>query len=549
MIKKILKNYIFISITLVFILGIGFLAYWFVKDNINKTYKQEIQILFYKVQNRTDALLSQLLYEYSVKKEDIIKTHKKVLSMIKETKQNPLDINLSNIQDEINKAYKGKPFNIYITNKNLVIKNTTFVKDINFDLSFAKKSFMQHFNDGTAEPCSPLFEKSSKSFLSYTDQYLDADKNNLLQISYSYNKSSIMLNELQKLIDEFSNIVESKAYILVDTGFVNDIILKDFPSYKPSLQEIEDRISQGLNVKNNLKSSSLVVKHINIDDKLYTKMYMRSKSPILDEVNVIFYILLDESGLKRSLNSVDFIGFLLLVLLIVIFYFVFVSRKNETEARKNEKLLKEQDDFITAAVHEIQTPLSTISMYNSFRDDEFGVDENSKTISNSIKRLEFAYEIMSASKLIDIETHETRLLYIVDYIDIVLDKYGRENIRLNIKDEECVVEISEYELQIIIINIINNALKYSYRDKIVDITLDANILMVHNFGEPIKNKTKIFEKNYRENRVVGGHGIGLSLVKTICDKYNIEIKVDSDEKNGTTFKLIFKCHTLDIPTK
>ncbi|RLA58174.1 MAG: sensor histidine kinase, partial [Epsilonproteobacteria bacterium] len=50
---------------------------------------------------------------------------------------------------------------------------------------------------------------------------------------------------------------------------------------------------------------------------------------------------------------------------------------------------------------------------------------------------------------------------------------------------------------------------------------------------------EIFEKFKRGTDYSGGFGVGLSIVKSICDEYGIKIDLKSVIKKGTEFKLIF----------
>ncbi len=65
-------------------------------------------------------------------------------------------------------------------------------------------------------------------------------------------------------------------------------------------------------------------------------------------------------------------------------------------------------------------------------------------------------------------------------------------------------------------------------------------------GQPIEDRKGIFGKYVRENSVVGGHGLGLSIVKEIAKSYDIDIELTSSIEDGTRFSYSFKCHAGDI---
>ena len=104
-------------------------------------------------------------------------------------------------------------------------------------------------------------------------------------------------------------------------------------------------------------------------------------------------------------------------------------------------------------------------------------------------------------------------------------------------------------LSSVIINLIENALKYSF-DKI-DIQLNLKALnnkallqiIDTGCGIPDKEKETIFYKFFRsgnENtRKTKGTGIGLFIVKSICDLHHIKINVLNNQPTGSVFQLQF----------
>ena len=517
------------------------------RENIVTNHEKETEILFYKIKSETSDLLSKLLYQYSTQKEELIKKHQRAVNAINAQINEPLKINLDDIHQTINASEKDSSYNIYITDKNLVIKNTTFKSDIGFDLSFAKQSFDKHYEKGIVGLCTPIFEKSSKRFMSYTDSYLlnsAHEKIGVLQISYTYNDSRNKLLEIQKLISKYPNIKEAQAYMIVDTGFVNDIILKDYPSYKPDLKEILAQIEDGAKVNRKLKNTNLTINMFTKDSTPYKALYVSSTSPILDNTHIVYSILLDESVLKNKLRNLNIFMFLVTILGTVA---ILISAR----MRGKEIKLTEQDQFVQSSMHEIKTPLSVITLNNELRELEFGKDEYSQEIDSALKILKTSFDDMSFSMTGD------KLKYPIERIslaEVVADRaeYFKTIAKSNSKSIETAlnsnitVKMSLVELIRLIDNNLSNAVKYAQSNSTIEIVLNDNSLSFHTIGNPIKDTKRIFDKYFRENTVVGGHGLGLSIVRDIAKKYSIAITLDSDPQNGTTFKYTFKSHTNDI---
>lgn len=510
-------------------------------------HEKDTKILFYKIQNQTSSLLSELLHQYTVQKKILLNKHSIVTQYIKEQKSTPTELDLQSIYKEINSDDTQKPYNIYLTDENLVIRNTTFKKDIGFNISFAKGSFDEHFEQDITGISTPLFEKSSKQFLSYTDSYIsqsDNPKSNILQVSYTYKKSKSRLLEIQNLISKYPNIVDAKAYIILNTGFVNDIILKDFSSYKPDLKEILARIEDGSRINSKLSNTNLTIKNFEKENIHYTEIFIATKSSIFNNTKIIYSILLDDSILYSKLNNLNLLMLFVTILGIIAILATFKIRKKEFK-------LGEQDSFVQSSMHEIKTPLSIITLNNELRELEFGRDEYSQEIDSAIKTLKTSYEDMSFTITKDEINYPVETLKLSDiahervaYFETIALSSSK-SISLS-ADSECTLNISSVELIRLIDNNLSNAIKYSDNNSDIKVTLYGNNLSFHNKGKPIIDTKHIFDKYFRENRVIGGHGLGLSIVQEIAKKYSIKIELDSTVENGTTFNYKFKCHTDDI---
>lgn len=523
---------------------ISFIGYRIIHNTITENHEKDVEIIVLDIKYKTSRLLSKLLHQYIIQKDILIQKHKEVASYLKE---NSYDINLETIKKHINYGHENSPYNIYVSNEKLVIKNTTYKPDLGFNLSFAKPTFDKHHDENIIGCSTPLFEKSSKNFLSYSDSYFNKDGNNkagVLQVSYNYIDSIDEFKNLQNQINLYPEITELKAYIQLNDGFVNDLILKDFPSYKPDLKKINYLLKDGARIEKKLKSKNLVTDKFIKDGSSYRAIFISTKSIILNDIEIIYSILIDESKHINELKNFNIWMLIITILGIIAIFIIYKIREKEIK-------LSEQDAFVQSSMHEIKTPLSIITLNNELRELEFGKDEYSLEIDSAIKTLKTSYEDMSFTITKDKLDYQIELINLSDTIEERVEYFktiansNSKSITLKI-DSDCKLEISKVELIRLIDNNLSNAIKYSDINTTIYVGLENNLLSFHNIGTPVKDIKHIFDKYFRENIVVGGHGLGLSIVNDIAKKYLIEITLNSDEENGTTFRYKFKCHSDDI---
>jgi two-component system phosphate regulon sensor histidine kinase PhoR len=118
-----------------------------------------------------------------------------------------------------------------------------------------------------------------------------------------------------------------------------------------------------------------------------------------------------------------------------------------------------------------------------------------------------------------------------------------------VKDETIpIIKIDEEAVSEAIVNLIDNAVKYSDAEKQITIRTgkENNYTFVEvedkGIGIPTKDQKKIFEKFFRVSsgnvHNIKGSGIGLSIVKYIMDAHKGEIKLSSKEGEGSKFTLM-----------
>ena len=212
-----------------------------------------------------------------------------------------------------------------------------------------------------------------------------------------------------------------------------------------------------------------------------------------------------------------------------------------------QELLEKQDRFVKNAIHEINTPLSIILMNIDLYNLKFETNPYLLKIEAAVKVLDNIYEDLAYVVKKDRVVYEKSMINFstflterVEYFEDVAQG-NKLHISTNIAPELFIL-FNEIELQRICDNNLSNAIKYSYEKQPLHVKLYAHenevVFEVENRGEKIKAPEQLFNRYYREDEARGGFGLGLNIVKEICDANDVMIEVDSDESK-TCFRYRF----------
>jgi len=204
--------------------------------------------------------------------------------------------------------------------------------------------------------------------------------------------------------------------------------------------------------------------------------------------------------------------------------------------------------FFTDVMHELKTPLGIMQLNIEGLVKKYKDKRLSRTLAalSTLSTLYDDLEYLIKNKTI---TYSTEILNFSLFLEDRIAYFealssSKEITILSTIEPEHFVRINRIELQRIIDNNITNAIKYSPPQTIIEVSLHTKdnglCFRVKDHGIGIKEINKIFERHYRGDIYKGGFGIGLSIVKSICDKYNIVIEVQSEEKKGSEFNYWFK---------
>lgn len=237
--------------------------------------------------------------------------------------------------------------------------------------------------------------------------------------------------------------------------------------------------------------------------------------------------------------------------------YLLISTINDLLNRLEDNLLREKQ-FTSDASHELRTPLSIIKgtlevLIRKPRE----IAQYEEKINYCIKETDRMTKLIDQLLLlarydsgkvlpnkvkVDVKSILSDIVYRLQ--PILTDK----NIFVKLSSSgDTYATVDPSMMEIVFENLITNSIKYSDSNKNIEIEVknDSNLLICsikdQGFGMTEEQIKKIFDRFYRNdtsrNSAVGGFGLGLSIVKKLCEIQNIKLKVDSTVGSGTAFYL------------
>ena len=202
------------------------------------------------------------------------------------------------------------------------------------------------------------------------------------------------------------------------------------------------------------------------------------------------------------------------------------------------------DRFIRDTTHELNTPLSVITMSveqlkQKPIDPSLGkqigrIDIASRTITNLYNDLTFLL-------MYDRSPNDIRRIDLAELLHERIEYFRpiAEGKKIVIASDlhPASLSIDRSKMTQLIDNLLSNAIKYNKPAGRIDLLLEPGSLTVRDTGVgiPEEHIDQIFNRYTRFDEATGGFGIGLSIIQMVCSEFGLDVRVDSRVGEGTSF--------------
>lgn len=335
--------------------------------------------------------------------------------------------------------------------------------------------------------------------------------------SILYEKQKELLIEQKSL-----NIKEARSFI------ARNLNKHKFKNFKELAENLEVNFSVTL-------KDRLIFSNFKPKEEIYLKkglflyentIYLHTKLPKNKNLN----ILLKGENISSFLNTMQqkfiIFGFIAFVLMILIAYFLV-----KFSLRPLIENIKFLNRFIKDSTHEINAPLSVILMSIESMEKESLSPKNQTRINNINLASKALSNIYSDLTFISFNHNKNKVqaLNLAQILQTRLDFFAplfqNQILEINANLQNSYIKADLIKIQKMLDNLLSNISKFASKGSVVKIKLKENSLEFINKTDDTlpENINEIFQRYQRFNQNKGGFGVGLSIVKQICDEFCIEV--------------------------
>jgi signal transduction histidine kinase len=230
-------------------------------------------------------------------------------------------------------------------------------------------------------------------------------------------------------------------------------------------------------------------------------------------------------------------------------------------ASRAMKLSQMKADFVSNVSHELRTPLASIRVFGEFlklgrvrdaaKTHEYGeyIEMESRRLTQLINNILDFSKIECGQKTYHFEAAhlEQVVTETLKTFELVLEQNGFSITFKPPRQPLPMVKIDSEAIAQALINLLDNAVKYSVDSREITLELSTNNPFVcisvidYGIGIALDERNKVFEKFYRVGNSlvhdVKGSGLGLSIVKHIVEAHQGKVTVESEVGRGSIFSI------------
>ena len=261
---------------------------------------------------------------------------------------------------------------------------------------------------------------------------------------------------------------------------------------------------------------------------------------------MLLSVYLTDAGSSHSCFFLILIGLVMFTVLAGGFIAVFRSTRSQLQ------LANKRQDFVSAVSHELKTPLTAIRMYAELLQNSWVANETKRQkyyglIVGETERLSrLIQNVLNLSKLErgnwNVQFTRINPKTILDtFVSTYTQNVEKNGFDLTVTSDICNMQLTldKDAVMQVLMNVVDNSLKFARNSAYKMIALELRVaendvyFVVRDYGPgiPPKEMEHVFDEFYRVGnemtRTTSGTGIGLSMVKKLCDKTNMKVEIEN----------------------